>query len=77
MEEKLATTKTIMCLGGSSLGTASDRIFIAVNSHHDHGDSYKGHDTIEAGFKFQNLEHYRHGGRRSDVCTHGAGWRRS
>ena len=38
---------------------------MAVKSHHDYGNSYKGNHLIGAGLQFSGLVHYPHGGKHS------------
>jgi hypothetical protein len=35
-------------------------VSIAVRRYHDHGNSYKGKDLIEAALQFKGLVHYCH-----------------
>ena len=45
--------------------------FIAVKTHHDHGNSYKGKHFTGAGLQFRGLVYYhygrKHGGMQADM----------
>lgn len=49
--------------------------FIAVKSHHDQSNSYKGKRLIRAGFQFRGLVHDHHCGNHGDMQA-GKIWRR-
>ena len=50
------------------------RVSIAINRHHNHGNSYKGNYLVGVAYlKFRGLVHYHHGGTWWHAGRHGAG----